>query len=32
MFAELVKAKIIEDTSKQTKEDEKPPLVTVVQD
>lgn len=34
MFAELVKVKIVEDTSKQTKdkEDEKPPLVTVVQD
>ena len=32
MFAELVKAKIVENTSKPTKEDEKPALVTVVQD
>lgn len=31
MFAELVKAKIAQDMSKPTKEDEKPPLVTVVQ-
>jgi hypothetical protein len=31
MFADLVKAKITEATSKITKEDEKPPLVTVVQ-
>lgn len=32
MFAELIKTKIIEDTSKRTKEAEKPPLVSVVQE
>ena len=32
IFAQLVKEKIVEATSKSTKEDEKPPIVTLVQD
>lgn len=32
MFAQLIKAKILSATSKSTKEDEKPPIVTLVED